>query len=134
MMQERLERYRQKTQTVMTKLESIPENIRSETEINATLYCVQVAIDATMDIAAMLVKDVGHEVSDDYHNIDFLGKKKIIPQALAEELKRLNGLRNAIVHKYNTFEEETVVKNVMSIKSSLEAFMEIVEGKLHDKL
>jgi len=127
----RPERYRQKMQVVVTRLESVPKTIKTEIEVNAMLYCVQVAIDAAMDIAAMLVKDIGHEVSDDYHNIDALVKRKIFPAALGEELKRLNGLRNAIMHKYNTFEEETVVEHIQDIKKTVGQFLDKVEEKLH---
>ncbi len=128
----RTERYKQKMNFIIDKLKSIPESIKTEVEINAMLYCVQVAIDAMMDIAAMLIKDIGNNVSDDYHNITTLEKEKIISSSLSDKLKRFNGLRNAIVHKYNTFEEESVLDNLDEIKESIENFLEIVEEKIND--
>ena len=131
MKKSRLNRYKQKMNFIITKLGNIPDSLKTEVEINAMLYCVQVAIDGAMDIAAMLVRDLGHDVSDDYHNIDILIKEKVIAASLGEDLKRFNGLRNAIVHKYNTFEEESVVENLAKIKESLEKFLEIVEVKIN---
>ena len=128
----RLERYKQKINFVIDKLESIPKSIKTEVEINATLYCVQVAIDAAMDIAAMLVKDIGSDVSDDYHNLNILKKENIISATLSDKLKRLNALRNAIVHKYNTFEEESVLENLDDIKVSIEHLLNTTEAKIHD--
>ena len=128
----RLQRYKQKMNIIVNKLESIPKEIKTEVAVNATLYCVQVSIDATMDIIAMLAKDIGHDVSDDYHNIGNMVKSKIISASAAEDLKRFNGLRNAIVHKYNNFEEESVIKNLTAIRTSLEGFLEIVEAKINE--
>lgn len=127
----RAERYRQKMNFIITKLESIPASRKTNIEVNATLYCVQVAIDAAMGIIAMLVKDIGHDVSDDYHNINILVKEKVISEVIGEDLRRFNGLRNAIVHKYNAFEEESVLKHVPTIKNSLEKFLNNVETKLN---
>ena len=84
-----------------------------------------------MGIIAMLVKDIGHDVSDDYHNINILVKEKVISEVIGEDLRRFNGLRNAIVHKYNAFEEESVLKHVHTIKNSLEKFLNNVETKLN---
>ena len=132
MEQERLQRYKQKMNFIIDKLESIPESIKTKVEINATLYCIQVAIDAAMDIVAMLVKDIGNDVSDDYHNLSILEKYNVISATLNDKLKRFNGLRNAIVHKYNTFEEESVLENLDDIKASIENFLDTTEAKIHD--
>ena len=55
-----------------------------------------------------------------------------ISHLIDEDLKRFNGLRNAIVHKYNNFEEESVIKNLTAIRTSLEGFLEIVEAKINE--
>ena len=132
MEKKRLERYKQKMSFIIDKLESIPKSIKTKVEINAMLYCTQVAIDAAMDIAAMLVKDIGKDVSDDYHNLTVLERENIISSNISTKLKRFNSLRNAIVHKYNTFEEESVLENLDDIKVSIENFLDVVEAKIHD--
>ncbi|MEW5896250.1 MAG: DUF86 domain-containing protein [Nanoarchaeota archaeon] len=126
-MKERLSRYNQKFNFICEKLEKIPAK-PSGLVIDATLYAVQVSIDAAMDIVAMLVKDLGEEVSDDYHNLGILQEKKILSQKEADILKRYNGLRNAIVHKYNKFEEKEVTEHIGEIKNNLYAFLEKVEN------
>ncbi len=130
-MNERLQRYQQKMNVVIDKINSLPRKPVSSTEIDATLYRVQIAIEATMDIIAMLVKDKGATVSDDYHNIEKLQELKIISNPESTELKRLNGLRNAIVHKYNKFEEETVIGHQESIKKNILAFLRKVEHEIN---
>lgn len=128
MIKKRKERYNQKMDFIVEKIESIPEPIETDIEMDATFYRVQISIDATADIISMLVKDLGKEVSDDYHNIDLLIKEKIISLKQGEKLKNLNGLRNAIVHKYNKFEEKEVLDNIENIKNNLLEFLEIAEN------
>ena len=130
-MNERLQRYKQKMDVAIDKINSLPRKPASSTEIDATLYRVQIAIEATMDIIAMLVKDKGATVSDDYHNIERLQELKIISSTESTELKRLNGLRNAIVHKYNKFEEETVIGHQENIKKKVLTFLQKVEHEIN---
>lgn len=78
----------------------------------------------------MVIYDKGRTVSDDYHNLEQLASLKIITSPLEASLKRLNGLRNAIVHKYNRFEEETVIKHTSSIQKALLDFLQRVEHEL----
>ena len=94
------------------------------------LYRVEVAIESAMDIVAMVIYDKGRTVSDDYHNLEQLASLKIITSPLEASLKRLNGLRNAIVNKYNRFEEETVIKHTSSIQKALLDFLQRVEHEL----
>lgn len=129
MEKERVLRYRKKINFIAEKLERLPEK-PSGLMIDAALYGMQVSIDAVMDIVAMLVKDLGEEVSDDYHNLDTLIDKRILNEKLGGLIKEYNGLRNAIVHKYNKFEEREVIENVEEIKSNLNKFLEIVENAI----
>lgn len=130
MKKERLERYRQKINLAAEKITDIPEPIDSAIKIDATLYRVQIAIECCMDLIAMLVKDHGKNVADDYTNIHTLLKIKIINVKLTKELATLNGLRNAIVHKYNTFEEETVIDSITNIQDIIKKFLEKTEHEL----
>lgn len=126
----RIGRYRQKIDFVGEKIGLIPKKIDTPLVVDATLYRLQTAIDACMDLVAMLVKDKGMEVSDDYSNIKKLFKSNAITKKLSEDLSMLNGLRNAIVHKYNSFEEEALVENIDEIIEILQNFLEKVENEI----
>lgn len=49
---------------------------------------------------------------------------------LSDRLATLNGLRNAIVHKYNKFEEDEVFENLDHIKIDLILFVETIDDHL----
>lgn len=121
---ERKNRYRSKIGYILEKMYSLPDNTIELDELGHT------SIEAAMDLAAMLVRDIGIDVGDDYDNIDILKEKKIIEAELTGELKRLNGLRNAIVHKYGSVDTKLILQNLESIKETLRNFVDVIEGEL----
>ena len=127
---ERLKAYRRKINYITEKLGELPPDIDNVFYFEALLYRLHTSIDAVMDIIAMLVRDLGMNVSDDYTNIDKLAEKRIIDKELADKLKLLNGLRNAIVHKYNKFDERVVKENLNEIIDIIFTFIRVVENVL----
>jgi len=129
---ERKDRYLSKMGFIIEKLYTLPDEIDSleELEIDGVLYRVQTSIDATLDIVAMMVRDIGIEVEDDYENIEILKNKKVIDPKLADELKKLNGLRNAIAHKYENLNIELILNNLETVKEQLREFIDSIEGEL----
>lgn len=129
-MKERQEQYQRKINLITEKLENLPEK-PTGLLIDAVLHRLQISIEAATDLCAMLVKDLGETVGDDYHNLDLLAEKKVIPYELAEQLRSYTGLRNAIVHQYNKFEEREALQAVQTIRENLYRFLDCVENALH---
>jgi len=130
--EERKRRYRSKVGYIIEKMYALPDtaSVVDDLIVDGILYRVQTSIDATMDMAAMLVRDIGIDVSEDYNNIEILCKNEIIDINLADDLKKLNGMRNAIVHKYGSVDTQLVLQNLENIKEILRNFIEIIEGEL----
>ncbi|RLG15166.1 DUF86 domain-containing protein [Candidatus Pacearchaeota archaeon] len=123
----RKERYFDKINFILDKIENIPE-FEDDIKRDAAFYRMQIAIEAAMDIVAMLTKDVGGKVGDDYANITFLTEREVLSKDLGEKLKELNGLRNVIVHKYNKVEEELIEEKRQFVFETLNEFVEVVEN------
>lgn len=83
-----------------------------------------------MDISAMLVKDLGRRVEDDYGNIETLQEIGIIDEKMAERLKMCNGLRNWLVHRYSRVDRQLVLNSVEEVKEILIEFIKRVEDVL----
>ncbi len=79
-----------------------------------------------MDIIAMLLKDLGLRVEDDYLNIEKLVELKVIDEKLGERLKMCNGLRNWLVHRYNKIDTKIVLESVDDVKETLTKLIEKV--------
>lgn len=128
----RLERYREKIEYIIEALDQIPEKPASPIEVSGVFYNLLTSIESAMDIAAMLVKDLGRRVEDDYSNIETLQELGVLDKKLSESLKRCNGLRNWLVHRYNRVDEELVLNSVGEVRDTLIKFIEKVEGVLNE--
>ncbi len=130
---ERKRRYQEKLNFIIDKINNLPPyNDNSLLEfrpffLESLFYRTQVATDAIMDVIAMLCKDNNIIVMDDYHNIDSLINEKILSPELGDNLKRLNGLRNVIVHKYNGIDEKKILDNLEEILEVIVKFVEFAE-------
>jgi len=130
--EERNQRYHSKIGYILEKMYTLPDTVSvvDDLVVDGILYRVQTSIDAAIDMAAMLVKDIGIDVSEDYDNIEILCRNEIFDINMANDLKKLNGMRNAIVHKYGSVDIQLVLQNLENIKVILHNFIEIVEGEL----
>ncbi|HJH31693.1 MAG TPA: DUF86 domain-containing protein [Methanosarcinaceae archaeon] len=133
MKEERLKQYQSKIGYIIEKIYDIPEDTDSfdNLTLDGVLYRVQTSIEAAVDMAAMLVHDLGLDVSDDYQNIDVLIQKFEVNPNIAYNLKNLNGMRNAIVHHYGKVNMELILENIEEIKEILSEFIDIIEDKLN---
>jgi len=122
--------YEEKMNYIFNKITDLPEKIQNEFLVDALFYRIHTSIEAVMDIIAMLCKDFGLIVEDDYSNISYLERQNIISEDLAEELKRLNSLRNVITHRYKRLDVARIVNSVPEIKRILLEFVEVTEDLL----
>jgi uncharacterized protein YutE (UPF0331/DUF86 family) len=125
-------RYREKIEYIIEALEQIPEKPERPIEISGTFYNLHTSIESAMDIIAMLLRDLGFRVEDDYSNIEKLVELKVIDEKLGEKLKMCNGLRNWLVHRYNRIDMKIVLDSVDEVKEILMEFIERVEGVLNE--
>ena len=102
----------------------------------ALLHSLQL-VEMSMDVVAMLMRDMGLVVEDDYTNIEKLTKEMVIDKEECGTLKDYNGLKNAIVHRYNhldmTYVEEGLagVDELYSIVTKLAGVYERLKEYKH---
>lgn len=99
--------------------EWLEEAKRNEMALMACQKVFQETIEALTDVIAMLVKDLGNGVKDDYSNIEIIKEKKIINEEEANVLKEANGLRNVLIHKYNAIDIEKFFESSKVFKDKL---------------
>ena len=85
-----------------------------------------------MDLIAMLIKDLGIQVKDDSTNISEIVKLRKLNPELGDKLKKANGLRNIIVHRYNEVDEYIILKSVKEVKDLVFHWMNILEEILSE--
>jgi len=131
----RIEQYKRKLEFIIDKITVLPEKLDdNKFFLDALFYRLQISIDASMDVVAMLCKDLGITVKDDYSNLDEIEKLSIFTPGLTNELRKWNGLRNVLVHKYNKIEEEIVFQNKNRVVETLITFAKEIEVIISEKI
>jgi len=128
----RIKRYRDKINHIVDYIKDLPFEPKNELEKRGIFYSLQTSIEAIIDLIAMLTKDLGLQVKDDNTNISEIVRKRKLKSQLGEKLKKANGMRNIIVHRYNDFEEEIILNSVEEIKELLSKWIDIVEEILNE--
>ena len=128
----RATRYKEKISYILECIKEIEEVLPHPEGIvlKGVYYNLSSAIESTMDMIAMLCKDLGIMPKGDYENIKSLRTRGTINENLADRLAKCNGLRNVLVHQYNGIDDELVITSIIQVHSDLKAFVEIVEGHL----
>jgi len=131
----RKEQYNRKFEFIIDKISLLPDNIEENIFYrDALFYRLQVSIDAAMDIVAMLCKDLGITVKDDYSNIDELEDLNLFQKKMLHKMRRLNGVRNVLVHRYNKIEEEQIIREKDNFIIILKEFVMCVEKIVNERL
>jgi len=131
----RKDQYNRKFEFIIDKLSLLPDNVEENIfYVDALFYRLQVSVDAAMDIVAMLCKDLGITVKDDYSNIDELEALDLFQKELLRNLRRLNGVKNALVHRYNKIEEEQIIKEKENFVNILKEFVKRVEKVVNERI
>ena len=128
----RSKRYRDKIQHIFNYIQELPLEPKNELEKRGIFYSLQTSIEAMVDLIAILGKDLGIQVKDDNINISEIVKVRNLDFELGKKLKKANGLRNIIVHRYNEIDEQIILESVEEVKTLLLRWIEIIEECINE--
>lgn len=95
-------------------------------ERKAAERLLQEAIEAALDINAHLIAEHGQAVPDDYYGgFLALAGLQILPEELARQLAPSAGLRNRLVHEYESLDDARVLASIGTI---LELYPQLCPG------
>ena len=97
----------------------------------AVYKAFQEAVEASLDLVAMMCKDLGITSQDDYSNLERLAA---LSARSREVLIEANGLRNHLVHRYNRRDDLLAMQSMKDLQGGIVAFGEEVEGWLERAL
>ncbi|MCD6448103.1 MAG: DUF86 domain-containing protein [Thermoplasmata archaeon] len=93
----------------------------------ASYKAFQEIVESSMDIVAMIIRDLSLIVKDDYTNLSILKERKILSKHVTDALKEGNGLRNRLIHRYNNLKEDIVFTSMKDLLKYFEEFVNEVE-------
>lgn len=122
-------RYIQKLNELKDRIEFIESRIGWKEEfienriLKKAIYKeFQEAVEIIVDIAAMLVKDFGYGIEDDYRNLEIVCNKLGFEKKLLTAFKKAKGLRNVLVHEYNGIIDEQAYESIIELLPFLKEF------------
>jgi uncharacterized protein YutE (UPF0331/DUF86 family) len=100
-------------------------------ERKAAERLLQEAIEAALDINAHLIAELGGEIPEDYYG-GFLKMSELglFAPELARSLAPSAGLRNRLVHEYETIEDATVLGSIGTLLELYPRYVQAVEAFL----
>ena len=95
----------------------------------ATERLLQELIEAAVDINTHIIVQTGNTVPDDYYESFILvGNLNIIPARLSEKLAPSAGLRNRLVHEYDSLDHAVVLDAVRTAEELYPEYVKEIEG------
>lgn len=89
------------------------------------------SIEAALDINAHIIAELGAEVPDDYYGgFVKLGDLGVVPRELALSLAPSAGLRNRLVHEYESLDDATVLASIGALRTQYPTYVQAVESDL----
>lgn len=128
----RIKRYKDKINYIIDNIKDLPTEPKNELEKRGIFYSLQTSIESTIDLIAMLVKDIGIPVKDDASNIDDIIKKRKLDPELGEKLNKANGMRNILANRYNEIDEQIILNSVKDVKDVLLKWLDVIEVALNE--
>lgn len=141
--EERAKRYRDKLNLISERANDIKswidvssaEEFISDKKTKLAVYkACQEIIEGSMDLLAMICRDVKIVPKDDYTNIGALCEKGVINPKLKQMLADANGLRNRLVHRYNVLDDKIAFESIKGLLPAFEEFVAVVEEWLRKRI
>lgn len=131
-------RFLQKLESLEDRLTFIEDNFAEIGELKenrvlkkALFKEFQELTEALGDLSAMMTREEGRLVKDDYTNLD--GLKPFLEPDIIKNLKKANGLRNVLVHEYNGIIDGLAFESMKEVLPSFWVFDKMVREWLTKK-
>jgi len=83
-------------------------------------------VEAVTDISALIRRMLYSSAQDDYTNLDYLVTEGIIDPETGRDMKSANGLRNRLVHEYDSVNDQIAYAALQRLMPRLRRFSEEV--------
>ena len=110
---------------------TLPEYRARLYERKAAERFLQEGIEAALDVNAHLIAELGAEVPDDYYGgFVKLGNLGVLPRELALSLAPSAGLRNRLVHEYESLDDAKVLASIVTLRAEYPSYVQAIESYL----
>lgn len=106
------------------------ERVEQDTDVQYMIcHAMLLSIQAAVDIATGIAVTKTPRRPDTYRETFLvLGKFRVIPEDLAQEMSRLAGFRNILVHEYTTLDIHRVYRVLQEDLDTMNTFRDLAKG------
>jgi len=87
----------------------------------------QEIVEALFDIISMKLVELKIPPKDDYTNIMIMEERALFNKTISDILKKANGLRNRLVHRYNTLSDEIALESIRILLPEIQKVRRFIE-------
>lgn len=94
---------------------------------------LQLIVDIMIDINQHFIKELNLKIPEDFQGTFYiLGENKILPMKFAQKIAPVVGLRNRIVHRYDTLDKPLFVSTFRKNYSDFETYLKLISDYLKE--
>lgn len=95
---------------------------------------LQLIVDTMIDINQHFIRELNLKISEDFQGTFYiLGERKILPKNFAQKIAPTVGLRNRIVHRYDTIDKNLFIKTFRKNYLDFERYIKLISQYLKNK-
>ena len=92
---------------------------------------LQLIVDIMIDINQHFIRELKLKISEDFQGTFYiLGNNNILPRDFAQKIAPVVGLRNRIVHRYDTVDKPLFIKTLRKNYSDFETYIRLINKYL----
>ena len=137
-----MERIQEKIRDIKNSIKKVDEGLPEDYEVFGSMGLekdgiyknIEVAIQSSYDICALILKEENLEVPGDEESLpDIVADAGFIEDRMAEKLKDMKGFRNALAHRYGRIDDAEAYENIQSGLEDFQGFLSQIEKYLENK-
>lgn len=107
------------------------EILGDSAKVHVAERLLQLIVDTIIDINQHFIRELNLEVTEDFQGTFYiLGENKILPKSFAQKIAPVVGLRNRVVHRYETLDKELFIKIFRKNYSDFERYIKLINNYL----
>lgn len=132
----RIKEYTDHFEHIKSTLKGLPEWPSDEVRRQANLQRIRACMDEALNIARMLLKDLGHELGDDEQNLVTLQEEFVFTDAMMDQMREVIAFRDQTLTGSLELDGVMLMERIEHVKMTLlelmDLFIEVIEDYLAD--
>jgi uncharacterized protein YutE (UPF0331/DUF86 family) len=136
MKEARAKEYADHFEHMESTLKGLPEWPSDETKRAADLQNIHACVDESLNLARMILKDLGHELAEDEQNLVTLQDELILTDAMVDRMRAAIAFRDQLLSGSIDLDGVMLMEKIEHVKLTLlelmDLFKEVIEDYLAD--